>query len=245
MNIQKDPQNDGNQSLQNLLDSDKPNNHQWQDFENLSDAEKKLLEKQVEYQLKNVAESIKKRQGNIPGEFSEIIKKLFKQEPPKFDWKGYLRKFVSNSRVTYTKKSRRKYNKRFKGNPGIKIKFKSHILLGVDTSGSVSMSELKEFYSEIGHIHKTGHEVTVAQCDTKITDISKFDPKKEWKIHGRGGTIFQPVIDEFNKGGYTTLIYFTDGEASAPINCPKNILWVLSSKSKINEALPGNQIKLN
>ena len=32
---------------------------------------------------------------------------------------------------------------------GLKIKFKNHILVGVDTSGSVSTNELKEFMNEI------------------------------------------------------------------------------------------------
>jgi predicted metal-dependent peptidase len=41
------------------------------------------------------------------------------------------------------------------------------------------------------------------------------------------------------------LIYFTDGEAPAPVDARGNILWVVSSKSKMNESLPGFQIKLD
>ena len=160
-----------------------------------------------------------------------------------------LRRFVGNSSISYTKKLRRKYNKRYSANPGIKIKFKNHILVGVDTSGSVSTSELKEFMNELGHMHKTGHQITVAQCDTNIGSIEVFNPKKDWDITGRGGTDFQPVIDHYNekKGTYTALIYLTDGEAHTPEDCPKNALWVHSSSNycNINEDLPGQKIQLN
>ena len=220
----------------------------WGEFEDLSEADKKLIEKQIEHQLKETADATEKRQGHIPGELMEIIERLRTIEPPSFPWKQYLRRFVGNSSISYTKKLRRKYNKRYVGNPGLKIKFKNHICVGVDTSGSVSNSELKEFMNELCHMHKTGHQITVVQCDTSINSIEVFNPKKDWDIKGRGGTDFQPVGDHYNeKGVYTALIYLTDGEAYTPDNCPKNTLWVHSSSNycSINEDLPGQKIQLN
>jgi predicted metal-dependent peptidase len=189
---------------------------------------------------------LRKDQGNVPGELADLIARLRHIEPAKFDWKAYLRRFVGNSSVVYTKKLRRKYNKRYVANPGLKIKFKNHILVGVDTSGSVNSDELKEFMNELHHMHKTGHKITVAQCDTSLNSVEDFNPKKDWEIKGRGGTSFQPVIDHYNNHGrYTALIYLTDGEAYSPDNCPKNTLWVLSSISSMNDKLPGKVIKLN
>jgi len=234
-------------SLMNQMDGESPYCHStWEDIEELPEADKKLLQKQVEHQLKESAEQTIKRQGNYPGELKDIIDKLLNIEPPKFNWKAYLRRFVGNSSIVYTKKLRRKYNKRYAANPGLKIKFKNHILVGVDTSGSVNNEELKEFFSELTHMHKTGHKITVAQCDTRLNKVEEFKPNKDWEIHGRGGTSFQPVVDHYNeKGQYTALIYLTDGEAYSPENCPKNALWVHSSVSNINEELPGLKIKLN
>ena len=233
--------------LMDQMDGSTPYDHStWDDFEDLPEAEKKLIQKQVEHQLKENAEMTEKRCGNIPGELADLIQRLRHVEPPKFDWKGYLRRFVGNSSIVYTKKLRRKYNKRYFENPGLKIKFKNHICVGVDTSGSVSQSELNEFFSELNHMHKTGHKITIVQCDTKINSIKDFNPKCDWEIHGRGGTSFQPVIDHYNDHGrYTALIYFTDGEAWSPDNCPKNSLWVHSSRCNINEQLPGQKIQLN
>jgi len=235
-------------SMLNDIEGDSPydSHPTWDEFDELSEADKKLIEKQVEHQLKEVAEQTEKKQGSIPGELAEIISRLRHVEPAKFDWKAYLRRFVGNSSVVYTKKLRRKYNKRYIANPGLKIKFKNHILVGVDTSGSVSSGELVEFMNEINHMHKTGHKITVAQCDTRLNSVEDFNPKKDWNIKGRGGTSFQPVVDHYNEHGrYTALIYLTDGEAYSPDNCPKNTLWVLSSVSDMNNELPGKVIKLN
>jgi predicted metal-dependent peptidase len=237
-------------ALNDVLDQmngDSQYDHQtWDEFDDLTEADKKLVQKQIEHQLKETAETTEKRRGNIPGELAGLIERLRNIEPPKFNWKAFLRRFVGNSTISYTKKLRRKYNKRYNANPGLKIKFKNHVCVGVDTSGSVSNDELKEFMSELVHMHKTGHKITVVQCDTQINSIEEFNPKKDWEVKGRGGTSFQPVIDHYNeKGYYTSLIYLTDGEAYSPDDCPKNTLWVHSSRCNVNEELPGLKIQLN
>jgi len=243
--------NSDNEALQKLLgdmDGNSQYDHkEWAEIGDLPEAEKKLVQKQYEHQMKQTAEVIEKQCGTIPGELAELIERLFTIEPPKFNWKAYLKRFINNSTTIYTKKLRRKNNKRYSGNPGLKIKHKNHMLVGVDTSGSVSSEELVEFMHEICHMHKTGNQITVAQFDTEITDISVFDPKKNWEIKGRGGTYFQPVVDHYNdpKTKYSGFICLTDGEAGTPHSCPKNALWVHSSKCQINEDLPGIKIQLN
>lgn len=205
--------------------------HDFEDIESLPEATKKLIESQTEHIVKQVAEQVQKSKGNIPGEFSEILERLNKVNKAKFDWKGYIRRFTGKSVKTYTKKSRRKYNKRLPDFPGLKIKRHKHILAAIDTSGSVSTKELQEFLGELYHLKKTGSDVTICQCDTAISYIGPFDPKKDMKIHGRGGTDFQPVIDYYNENQrkFSCLMYFTDGEAYAPDNAKGSILWVLSS----------------
>jgi len=248
--LQQANKNGQSESLSNLLDSmegNTPYDHpMWDEFDEMDEATKKLIQKQVDHQIKDVVETIEKSRGDIPGEMKSIIERIRFVQPQKFDWKGYLKRFVGNSSKVYTKKTRRKINKRYLGNPALKIKTKNHVLVGIDTSASVNDSELKEFLNELVHISKTGHEITIAQCDTNITSVEKLNVNADFKIHGRGGTDFQPVVDLFNKEKkYTTLIYFTDGECYAPYNCPKRTLWVLSSRSEMNNELPGRVIKLN
>ena len=238
--------NDALQSILDQMDGDSQYDHKlWDEVTDLPEAEKKLVQKQYEHQMKTTAEEIQKKHGNIPGELAEIIERLFKVEPPKFNWKQYLKRFINNASKIYTKKLRRKYNKRYAGNPGLKIKHRNHVLVGVDTSGSVSSEELVEFMHELYHMHKTGNQITVAQFDTQLTSVEDFNPKKNWNIKGRGGTCFQPVTDHYNENKYSAFICLTDGEASNPENCPKNALWVHSSRSRINKELTGIKIQLN
>ena len=230
------------------MDGNSPYCHkEWKEITELPEAEKKLVQKQYEHQMKQTAEEIQKKCGTIPGELAEIIERLFTITPPKFNWKQYLKRFINNASKVYTKKLRRKNNKRYTGNPGLKIKHRNHVLVGVDTSGSVSSDELVEFMHELTHMHKTGNEITVAQFDTQLTDVSPFNPKQNWEIKGRGGTHFQAVVDHYNepKSKYSAFICLTDGEAPNPENCPRNALWVHSSMSRINEELPGIKIQLN
>jgi predicted metal-dependent peptidase len=96
-------------------------------------------------------------------------------------------------------------------------------------------------------MQKTGTEITIAQADTAISHIAPYNARKEFTIHGRGGTDFQPIIDYYNSNvhKYTCLIYLTDGEAPAPTPARGRMLWVMSSQSNKNESLIGPQIKLN
>jgi predicted metal-dependent peptidase len=224
------------------MDSDHPT---WSDFEDMTEAEQKLIEKQLNKILNDAKEMTEKKRGNIPGEIEGLLE-MEEIKPAKFDWKGYIRRFTGVSSKVYTKKIRRKENRKFPESPGLKLKMKQHMLLGVDTSGSVSDSELQEFMSEINHIYKAGVDVTIIQCDTSIKSIEPYKGKPEITILGRGGTEFDPVLNYYNDNNkkYTSLVYFTDGECYTNVKPKGHVLWVLSERSEMNDSLPGKVIKL-
>lgn len=222
----------------------------WEAMEGMSEAERKLIQKQIDHQLKEIASEIQKKgRGLIPTELESYIKNLFEVTEPVIDWKSYLRRFASTSLKVFTKKTRRKPNKRFHGNPALKIKQQKRTLVAIDTSGSVSDEEVLEFFNEIHHMHKTGTQVTVVECDAVIQRVYDYNGKLEnITVKGRGGTDFEPVFKYLfeNRNKFNNLIYLTDGECNAPqTQVMKPILWVHSSKSKINEELPGTKIKIN
>jgi len=222
----------------------------WDEInENMSEAERKLVQKQSEHIIKEAAEQTLKSHGTLPGKVSEIYERITKVEEAKFNWKAYLRQFVNGSIRSTMKTSRKKLNRRLEREniPGKKYLRKINMLVGIDTSGSVSNKELNEFMNEIHHIHKNGAEVTIVQCDTEINSIDKFDPKMDIEIKGRGGTYFDPVIEYYNKNRntHTCLVYFTDGEAYCNVKPQGKMLWVMSSVSQMNDELPGTKIKLN
>jgi predicted metal-dependent peptidase len=220
----------------------------WENFgEGLSEAERKLIQKQIDYQIKDIVDNQIKDRGHIPAELKSYVDTLYKSREQVIDWKSYFRRFVGNSDKIYTKKTRKKLNKRFEGNPALKIKTKKHILVAIDTSGSVSDSEITDFFAEIRHMHKSGVKLSIVECDADIHKIYEYKGKNPEFVHGRGGTSFQPVIDylQHNNKKYTSLVYLTDGECSAPTKPCKPTLWVLSSKSKMNDELPGLKVKMD
>ena len=239
----------GDQEMDKLLDNiasgDVPDHSTWEEFDDMSEAEKKLIEKQVQKILKDAKEQTIKKRGSVPGEIEGLLI-LDEVTKAKFDWKGYLRRFTGTSTKIFTKKIRRKENHRYEDNPGLKIKMKQHMLLAIDTSGSVSDTELTEFMNEIYHIHKAGVDITIVQCDTSIRSIEAYKGKNDLKVHGRGGTEFDPVLDYYNANlkKYTSLVYFTDGECYTSVKPRNRVLWVLSERSEMNEDLQGQVIKL-
>jgi predicted metal-dependent peptidase len=220
----------------------------WKQFENMDEAEKKLMEKQIEHQLKEVADQIERNRGTIPGELKGLIDELRIKEETVIDWKAYLRRFNGMASKVYTKKTRRKPNKRFYGNPALKIKQKKNTLVAIDTSGSVSDNDLKDFFSEIYHIWKTGTEVTIVECDAKIGRVYEYKGETDnIKVSGRGGTDFEPVMKYLQEHSdkYQNLIYLTDGESCVPETKPiKPVLWVHCANCKVNEDLPGAKIQI-
>jgi predicted metal-dependent peptidase len=239
----------GNEPMDKLLDDiengNVPDHGTWEEFDDLSEAEKKLIDKQLQKVLSDAKEQTVKKRGRIPGEIEGVIT-IEEIVTPKFDWRGYMRRFTGISTKVFTKKIRRKENRKFPESPGLKLKMKQHMLLGIDTSGSVSDSELQEFMSEINHIYKAGVDVTIVQCDTDIRSIESYKGKFELNVIGRGGTEFDPVLEYYNgnQKRYTSLVYFTDGECNTRVKPKGHVLWVLSERSNMNESLPGKVIKL-
>ena len=246
---QQQPQNSqgGNKSNNNFNNNlkTKDDHSQWgKGFQECSDAEKQLIQNQIKNQIKTATEQTIKMRGTIPAELQEIIDEILKVKPRIFDWKAYFRRMLGSIYDINIKKTRRKESIRFPGAAGIKHKKKISILVAVDTSGSVSNEELKDFFSEITYIYKAGARITILECDAEITANYEYTGKWTGKVHGRGGTDFQPVIDYYRKNikDYAALVYFTDGECYIPNNVPRDTIWVITSAGDHNKEYPGRTL---
>lgn len=223
----------------------------WEEFEQLKDVEKAIVQSQIESQLieaYNSTPESQRSQGNIPGDIYSHIQKLLNPPPPATDWKKVLRRFTGGSYEVYTKKTKRKESKRFSSQPGLKVKNKLRGLVSIDTSGSVNDQELKEFINQIDYITKTGTHVDLLQFDCKFQNCSKYQKNKsKVEIYGRGGTNFDVPIEYYNNNlnKYNFLVIFTDGEASLPtIKSKKPLMWVITSDGKMQD-YQGIKIKIN
>ena len=221
----------------------------WKEFDSLSEADKKLVKAQIDHQIKSIVEG-QRDMGFTPSELKGYIDSLFEVKPQSFDWKGYFRRFFGTSTKVYTKKTRRKLNKRFEENPALKIKQKKNVLVGVDTSGSVSNKDLIEFFNEIYHMWKTGISITIAEGDADINNVYEYDGKMPTFVTGRGGTNMNPFVEYFNKNRqYNSLVILTDGFIpEKSVNTFKPLLTVICSKGekveKVKELGWNNVIKI-
>lgn len=224
----------------------------WKEFDGMSEADAKLAKAQIEHQIKGIINEHKNQgRGFIPNELQSWIDAMFEDRAPAYDWKAYFRRFFSSSSKIYTKKTRRKLNKRFSENPALKIKPKKNVLVGIDTSGSVSEKDLIEFFSEIQHMYKTGVTITVAEGDANINNVYEYKGKMPEFVTGRGGTDMNPFIEYFNKHKeFNSLIILTDGYiGNNEIKSFKPTLMVISSNGADVETIRntgwGNTIKIN
>lgn len=185
----------------------------------------------VESLISFAAEETEKNNGTVPGEMKGLVERIRKKPRPVTDWKRYFRRYLGNEYTELIRKSKKHESKRFPDAAGNRHQRKSHILVAIDTSGSVSMPEYREFFGQIKTLcdRATFH---VVECDARIQHEYDFKNIIPETLHGGGGTNFQPVIDLFrnNKKKYDCLVYFTDGGASIPKNTPKETLWVISSR---------------
>jgi predicted metal-dependent peptidase len=225
----------------------------WKEFDNLSEADAKLAKSQLEHQIKEILknQSGDKSRGFIPSELESFINGILAETEPSYDWRSYFRRFAGTSTRTYTKKTRRKLNKRFQENPALKIKTKKNVLVGIDTSGSVSEKNLIEFFTEIQHMYKTGVAITVAEGDAGIHNVYEYKGNIPDKITGRGGTNMNPFIEYFNEHReFNSLIILTDGYiGNNTIKSFKPTIMVITADGEsvdtVKENGWGNTIKMN
>ena len=133
----------------------------------------------------------------------------------------------------------------------------SHIIVAVDTSGSMSEKILGKVLGEIDKLRSFSQcRLTLIQCDAKIHSVDEYDEYtqsdfRRYKFHGRGGTAFEPVFNWLNEQssdpGFRpdVLFYMTDGYGSFPKKPPTlPVAWILTPQS--HQEIPfGQKIMLN
>ncbi|TAE48909.1 MAG: hypothetical protein EAY69_04115 [Cytophagales bacterium] len=226
-------QTDSYKNMKNLSDMENrwQKKHQlWEKLEELSNAEKQIANDAISKQIRDTAKRLSAKDwGKMPAELKSYLDLLEESKKPIVNWRRVLRLFANNSSKTSLKNTIRRASKRYGTTPGIKIKKKQKILVALDTSGSVSDEDLKEFFAELYHIWKQGVDIFVVECDTQIGNTYYYKGITPTFVSGRGGTIFDEPIKYANTiFRPDALIYFTDGYADVPKYkpiCP--MLWLV------------------
>ena len=199
--------------------------------------EEREIEVMVE-QAHNLAKSRGKHFGSAESLIGEYKK-------PSVDWREVLRKLMQSLTpvdYTYLRSMRNKTHLLLEHDcyiPDYHRENCGEIVIGIDTSGSVSDGEIQQFMGEIQSICEEVQpsRVHVVQCDTVVQHTDTFEmgqPFKVTRLAGRGGTEFQPVFDWVDEQGITpmALVYLTDGYCQAPRQPEYPVYWGVTTDNQ-------------
>ena len=197
-----------------------------------------------------------KTKGNIAGLMEQEIKKATLSEVP---WHVLLSRFFTGLR-------RDDYrmmppNKKHIHNgiylPSMGVPGPDHLVVAIDTSGSMSRDDLARVLAEIDKLRSvTQCAMTLIQCDAAIHKVNHYDEYQEvsfdnYQFFGRGGTNFVPVFQWIQRNVFKefstidALIYLTDGFGDFPERSPAYpVLWIMT-KHSIPEVPFGEVIRMS
>lgn len=220
--------------------------HDWAEANGLSPEEVKELERDIDQAIRQGLMAHEKVAGKGTGLSSRELEQLLE---PKVDWREVLREFVKATCSAKDTSSWRRVNRRFLSTgmymPSMVGEKVGHLVVGVDTSGSVGSAELAEFLSEVKGIAEevrpekvdllywdgavAGHEEYSEHDVANI--VSSTQPK------GGGGTSPSCVSTYLNEQKIKPecVIMLTDGYVGSDWGneWPAPVLWVITGGNDV------------
>ena len=213
----------------------------------LSESEREQLSVQWQQRLAGAAQQAM-RAGKLGGGLARLVDHLLQ---PQLPWRMLLAKYmtaISRDDYNYSRPSRRE-------GAAILPSLRSSqvdVVVVLDTSGSISADEIREFMSEVDAIKgQVRARITLHACDAELAKDGPWDyePWEEFALPrdftGGGGTRFTPVFDwiQGRDRQPDLLVYFTDAEGEFPKQEPLYpVLWLVKGKSKVPW---GQRVQLN
>lgn len=137
--------------------------HDWDGAKEMTEAEKKDLEREIDQAIRQGVMAHQKIAGTGAGDIDRDLLDLLE---PKVDWREMLREFVKSTCHAKDASSWRRVNRRFLSTgtymPSLIGEKVGHLVVAVDTSGSVGQEELSGFLTEVKGI---AEEVKPSQVD--------------------------------------------------------------------------------
>lgn len=189
------------------------------------------LENEWENRLISVANALKS-QGKLPATLERIVKEIAQ---PQIPYRYVLAEYMQRIENEYAWGP---FDRRFVHAGGYLPSTNSEgfdeIVVAIDTSGSISEDEIKQFIGEVMSIASIGaNTLHIIFCDAKVQGwytTSAQDEVRPFRIKGGGGTDFRPVFDEIKRKGIqpAVLVYLTDGYGDYPEQPEYPVLWVMT-----------------
>lgn len=217
--------------------------HDWEGAKEMSSAEVEKLAKEVDQAIRQGQIAAQKLHGAGGGNMTRELMDLLN---PKVDWRELLREFVTSVCNGRDFSSWRRPNRRYLGldlvMPSLASERVNHMVIGIDTSGSIGGPELARFLTEVKEIAEkvnpetvdliywdaavAGHEVYNSATLSTLVDSTK--PK------GGGGTDPTCVPAYLAKHGIKPecVIMLTDGYVGRWGDWDVPILWAICGGNK-------------
>jgi predicted metal-dependent peptidase len=175
-------------------------------------------------------------QGKLPAALDRWFKELL---APKVDWREQIRALfsrrVGSGAWDWAKPDRRLIVRDIYA-PGRSGHGVGTVVVGVDTSGSISQNDLAMFAAEMAGILEDCRpkRVVAIMCDAQVQDTQEMDEAgdvADWGqrgLKGGGGTSFIPVFEWIAEEGIEpdALVYLTDGLGAFPHEAPSYpVIW--------------------
>jgi predicted metal-dependent peptidase len=183
-----------------------------------------------------------KAMGKLPENLERFVDKLLN---PKVPWQEKLRHLVTKSAArdstTWAKPNKRRLINQGVVMPSYTGFQAGHVIVAVDTSGSIAEKELTAFMSELQNILDTAKPIrcTVLAIDADIHDVTELMDGDSLldnmpPLKGGGGTSFIPAFEWVVKEDAqpATMVYFTDMYGAFPQEAPDYpVIWCSTTKN--------------
>ena len=219
---QETPNNPTTQTTPNNQSNPRtPNNPTTPNYSSPADRDRSQLWHEDELQRQRINDLIDRTTdwGTLPAEIVERIKASTKASiSNRLIWEGFHSSILSAHRhLTRMRPNRRSGFLQL----GSTHQFDTHLLVAIDTSGSISADMLADFYSAVNRVFRYGVvQIDVCQFDAALGPIVPMHrASKDVLVKGRGGTNYQPLFDYLllNSHPYDGLLILTDGQAPPPV----------------------------
>lgn len=213
----------------------------------LDSTEQDALDTQWKQRLAGAAQTAMQA-GKLSGALARMVEHLLQ---PQLPWRMLLARYLTAAArddYSFLRPSRREASYIL---PSLRSS-QVDLVVALDTSGSISDTEMGEFLAEVNAIKgQIRARVTLLACDETVDPDGPwtYEPWQDFKLPkafaGGGGTRFGPVFDWLDSVGRQPdiLVYFTDAEGEFPDREPPYpILWLVKGKTKTPW---GTRVQLN
>jgi predicted metal-dependent peptidase len=179
------------------------------------------------------AQEIARQRGSLSGGLARMVQQILR---PQVDWRDVLREFVAqHARNDYAwAPPNRRFIHAGLYLPGLRSEELGHVVLAVDTSGSIGRDELDRFAAETQAILDAYDcTLTIMYHDSRVQRVETWraaDGPLTLHPIGGGGTDHRPVFEHIEREGIdaTCAICLTDLESSFPAIAPAYpVLWAV------------------